>query len=213
MTIAFFCNSHFVQNTDGVKSWNKKEMSFMAKTIKDENGNTYVQKKPLYKKLWFWIVVVFAVFIVGGVFGGDSDDTSSGSSSSSKTEQTSKSSSSSTSEKSSSTSESSSSESVSAEFRSALRAAQTYSDTMHMSKKGLYDQLTSEDGEKFPADAAQYAVDHVKADWNKNALETAKTYQEEMDMSTEAIRDQLASADGEQFTQEEADYAVQHLNK
>ena len=134
----------------------------MAKTIKDENGNTYVQKKPLYKKLWFWIVVVFAVFIVGGVFGGDSDDTSSGSSSSSKTEQTSKSSSSSTSEKSSSTSESSSSESVSAEFRSALRAAQTYSDTMHMSKKGLYDQLTSEDGEKFPADAAQYMTNDAR---------------------------------------------------
>ena len=84
---------------------------------------------------------------------------------------------------------------------------------MYMSKKGVYDQLTSEAGEQFPADAAQYAVYHVKADWNKNALEKAKSYQENMDMSVEAIRDQLTSEAGEQFTQEEADYAIQHLDK
>lgn len=30
-----------------------------------------------------------------------------------------------------------------------------------MSKKGIYDQLTSEYGEAFPADAAQYAVDNL----------------------------------------------------
>ena len=186
----------------------------MAKKIKDENGNTYVQKKPFYKRVWFWIVAVIAIFIIGGALGCGSDDTSSNSSSSSKTEQkTSNSSSSSSIAESSSTTESSSSESVSTEYRSALRKAQTYSDTMYMSKKGLYDQLTSEAGEQFPADAAQYAVDHVKADWNKNALEKAKTYQKEMDMSTEAIRDQLTSEAGEQFTQEEADYAIQHLDK
>ena len=171
----------------------------MAKKIKDENGNVYVQKKPFYKRVWFWIVAVIAVFVIGGALGGGSDDTSN---SSSKTEQKSN----------SSTAESSSSEKVSAEYRAALNKAQTYSDTMYMSKKGLYDQLTSEAGEQFPADAAQYAVDHVKADWNKNALKKEKTYQKEMDMSTEAIRDQLTSDSGEQFTQEEADYAIQHLN-
>lgn len=30
---------------------------------------------------------------------------------------------------------------------------------MHMSKAGIYDQLTSEYGEGFEADAAQYAID------------------------------------------------------
>ena len=49
---------------------------------------------------------------------------------------------------------------------------------MHMSKQGIYDQLTSEYGEKFPADAAQYAIDNVEADWNANALEKAKLYQD-----------------------------------
>ena len=100
---------------------------------------------------------------------------------------------------------------VSAEFRSALSKAQTYSDMMHMSKAGLYDQLTSEFGEKFSAEAAQYAVDNVEADWNYNALQKAISYQDTMSMSPEAIRDQLTSDFGEKFTQEEADYAVANL--
>ena len=41
--------------------------------------------------------------------------------------------------------------SVPAEYRSALSKAQTYSDRMHMSKQGVYDQLTSEYGENFSA--------------------------------------------------------------
>ena len=81
---------------------------------------------------------------------------------------------------------------------------------MHMSKAGIYDQLTSEYGERFTADEAQYAIDNIEADWNANALETAKSYQK-MDMSPEAIRDQLSSEYGEKFTQEEADYAVDNL--
>ncbi len=83
---------------------------------------------------------------------------------------------------------------------------------MHMSKAGIYDQLTSEYGEKFSPEAAQYAVDNVKADWNANALAKAKEYQDSMAMSPEAIRDQLTSDYGEKFTPSEADYAIQHLN-
>lgn len=109
-------------------------------------------------------------------------------------------------------SEDESSEKVSAEYRAALKSAKYYSNNMHMSKAGIYDQLVSEAGDKFPSDAAQYAVDHIKADWNENALKKARSYQEDMDMSTEAIRDQLTSDAGEKFTQEEADYAIQHLN-
>lgn len=101
---------------------------------------------------------------------------------------------------------------VSAEFKSALKTAKNYSDTLHMSKAGIYDQLTSQYGEKFSTDAAQYAVDNVQADWNANALATAKNYQDTMSMSPEAIRDQLTSDYGEKFTSDEADYAIQHLN-
>jgi hypothetical protein len=101
---------------------------------------------------------------------------------------------------------------VPAEYASALTKATTYSDLMHLSKAGLYEQLTSEYGEKFAPEAAQYAVDNVQADWNANALAKAKTYQEEMAMAPEAIRDQLSSEYGERFTPEEADYAIAHLN-
>ncbi len=39
----------------------------MSKKITDENGNTYVQKKPFYKKIWFWLlmIVLVAVAAVG----------------------------------------------------------------------------------------------------------------------------------------------------
>lgn len=100
---------------------------------------------------------------------------------------------------------------VSTEYKNALAKAQTYSDTMHMSKQGIYNQLTSEYGEKFPADAAQYAIDNIKADWNANALAKAKMYQDQMNMSASAIHDQLTSEYGEQFTADEADYAIANL--
>ena len=82
---------------------------------------------------------------------------------------------------------------------------------MHMSKQGIYDQLTSEYGEKFPADAAQYAIDNVEADWNANAFEKAKLYRDQGSMSKSAIHDQLISQYGEQFTESEADYAIANL--
>lgn len=98
------------------------------------------------------------------------------------------------------------------EYKSALNSADTYANRMHMSKAGLYEQLTADAGEKFSPEAAQYAIDNVQTDWNKNALESAKSYQK-MDMSPESIRDQLTADAGEKFTQEQADYAVANLPK
>ena len=100
---------------------------------------------------------------------------------------------------------------VSKEYRNALKKAKSYSDMMHMSKKAIYDQLTSEYGENFPADAAQYAIDNLKADYKYNALQKAKSYQDNMSMSKSAIYDQLISEYGEQFTAEEAQYAIDNL--
>ena len=97
------------------------------------------------------------------------------------------------------------------EYKNALKKAESYSEIMHMSKQGIYDQLTSEYGEKFPADAAQYAIDNLDADYKKNALEKAKTYQDTMNMSKNAIYDQLVSEYGEKFTVEEAQYAIDNL--
>lgn len=100
---------------------------------------------------------------------------------------------------------------VPTEYKSALKKAQVYVDNMYMSKAGLYDQLTSEYGEKFPAEAAQYAIDNVQADWKNNALKKAETYQNDMAMSKQAVYDQLVSDYGEKFTAEEAQYAIDNL--
>ncbi len=98
------------------------------------------------------------------------------------------------------------------EYQNALRKAESYSKNMHMSKKAIYNQLTSEYGEQFPADAAQYAIDNLQADYKANALAKAKSYQQNMSMSKNAIYDQLVSEYGEQFTKEEAQYAIDHLD-
>lgn len=102
--------------------------------------------------------------------------------------------------------------SVPKEYRNALRSAETYSDMMHMSKQGIYDQLTSEYGEKFTPEEAQYAIDNIKGDYLETALKSAKNYQDNMSMSKDAIYDQLVSDYGEKFTAEEAQYAIDNLD-
>ena len=101
---------------------------------------------------------------------------------------------------------------VPSEYVSALNKANSYSDNMHMSKQGIYEQLTSEYGEKFSEEAAQYAIDNMEADWNYNALQTAQSYSDNMHMSKQGIYDQLISAYGEQFTEDEAQYAVDNVD-
>lgn len=101
---------------------------------------------------------------------------------------------------------------VPAEHASALAKAKSYAKNLHMSKMAVHNQLTSESGEKFTADAADYAMKNLTdIDWKANALEKAKSYQKQMSMSKAAIKDQLTGESGEQFTPEEAEYAVNHL--
>lgn len=101
--------------------------------------------------------------------------------------------------------------SIPSDYKSALARADSYNTTMHMSKARLYDQLTSEYGDQFSPEAAQYAVDNVVADWNANALASAESYSETMHMSKARIYDQLTSDYGEQFTPDEAQYAIDNI--
>lgn len=97
------------------------------------------------------------------------------------------------------------------EQKNALKKAESYSSMMHMSKAKIYQQLTSEYGEGFTAEAAQYAIDNIVADWNANALAKAKSYQTTMNMSKQKIYQQLTSEYGEAFTATEAQYAIDNL--
>lgn len=47
----------------------------MAKKITDENGNTYVQKKPFYKRVWFWLLAIVVIFVLIGSLGGSTKKT------------------------------------------------------------------------------------------------------------------------------------------
>ena len=104
----------------------------------------------------------------------------------------------------------SSSNDSNSEYSAALGKAKSYNSLFHMSKKRMYRQLTS-DFNKFSNDAAQYAVDHLEADYKYNALFNAKNYRKLFNMSKSRLINQLTSSiDG--FTEEEANYAINHLD-
>lgn len=159
-------------------------------------------KKPFYKKVWVWAIILI-VIVIKAIGSGDSNNSKLTTRNEQKISQIPK-----TEEKAPVKEKE---QAVPTEYKSALKKAKMYSDTMSMSKAGLYGQLTSEYGEKFSKEAAQYAIDNVKSDWKGNALKKAQTYQETMSMAPSAIYDQLLSEHGEKFTAEEAKYAIDNL--
>ena len=159
-------------------------------------GN-YSAKKKWYQKKRGWIVIAAIILVFAGING--IKNTNTDKSDKNKVSQVAKDKSNSkkstkevSSEKIENTEKSAEPQKpvVPTEYKSALRKAESYADNMHMSKLGIQKQLTSEYGEKFSTEAAQYAMENIKADWNKNALFKAKSYQEDMSMSPESIRDQ-----------------------
>lgn len=96
--------------------------------------------------------------------------------------------------------------------QNALKAAENYISFMPFSKKGLYDQLTSEYGNGYSHEAAQFAIDNLEVDYKEMALESARNYQDFMPMSDNELYRQLTSEYGEQFTHEEAQYAIDNLD-
>lgn len=210
-------------------------------TKRGEIGNN--PKEPIYKKMWFWMIVVSIALIVGVSYSLTDEKNKVANSEIEKTsvsepddserseidrrasaaevrrlqslEEANPQSESSNSEVKSVPSSSSSfptTSTVPTEYLTALNRAVKYSEKLSLSKSGIYDQLTSQYGDKYSNEAAQYAIDHLVTDYSKNALDRAKYYQLKMDMSPDAIREQLTSQSGDSFTSEEAEYAIQHLN-
>ena len=158
-------------------------------------------KKPIYKRVWFWVVAI--IIVIGATDSSDSgkiepvQEVSQNSSDNSVAENKPK-------------DTVQTENKVPSEYKSALKRAKLYSDVAHLSKVALYDQLISEDGGNFPAEAAQYAVDNLEVDWKENALKKAKLYQDVAMMSSSDIYDQLIS-EAERYTPEEAQYAIDNL--
>lgn len=100
---------------------------------------------------------------------------------------------------------------ISTEFLNALKKADRYANNQHMSKAKLYEQLTSEYGERFSQEAANYAIENVNTDYNQNALIAADSYANKQHMSKLKLYEQLTSEYGEEFTESEAQYAVDNV--
>ncbi|KRO00861.1 Ltp family lipoprotein [Companilactobacillus kimchiensis] len=177
------------------------------------NSKNTVKKKWYQKKrFWIWSFIVLIIIMgINSIGGSSSNSNKEASNKISKVNNKKVNQENNKEEKSETSSNIQESDNVPTEYKTALRKAKTYSGFMHMSKLGVQEQLTSEYGEKYSQEAAQYAIDNVQADWNKNALAKAKSYQKDMSMSPEGIRDQLTSEYGEKFTPEEAEYAINNL--
>ena len=178
-------DSMIVVKTDSAQEQNRMPEEIMRSnenafgaSAKKVKVKTEKHAKPLYKKPWFIVLMVILVlWVIGSSAGGDENASSTSVNKNNATEKT----------------QEVKKKEVPQEYKNALNKAQVYSDTMYMSKKGIYKQLTSDAGEGFPEKAAQYAIKHVKANCKENALMKAKTYYEDMSMSKDAIYDQLVS--------------------
>ena len=126
--------------------------------MKKEPTETTKEKKKGGKLKWIIIVVVLLV-IIGAAMGGGGDSTEDPKTASSEDNPDA----SQPSEDEPQDSEEEADSDVPAEYRSALEQAESYGETMHMSKQGIYDQLVSEYGGQFPAEAAQYAIDSLSS--------------------------------------------------
>lgn len=95
----------------------------------------------------------------------------------------------------------------------ALADAQALVDSpLPFSYQGLYDYLISADGGEYTPEAAQFAVDNVKADWNHEAAEGAQGYAANFGMTPEAILAELSDPAGGKFTPEQAQAGVNTLS-
>lgn len=92
--------------------------------------------------------------------------------------------------------------------KNAIRAANNYINSSGFSKAGLIKQLSSEYGDGFTKTDAEFAVSHIKVDWNKEAVESAKQYMDMTGFSRKGLISQLSSPYGSQYTLEQATQAA-----
>ena len=161
------------------------------------------EEKPIYKKVWFWVVIAVVAILVFAATAGSNIklpisvpkiETAGISQQLNKMKKTPK------------DTETPANPNPD-DHQAALAKAQDYSEVLHKSKQGIYEQLTNED--KFTPEAAQYAIDHLKADDKANALAAAQDDERILHLSKQRVYDNLTR--DEKYTPEDAQYAVDNL--
>ena len=155
------------------------------------------EKKPIFKRWWFILIV--AVLVIGALGGvGDKEDTQAAP------------------EVSATQEESANAEEPAEEVKqeepaqpeqtmsqkNAIRKAESYLDLTGFSKSGLIKQLAFEG---FSEEDSAYAVENIQVDWKEQAVKKGKEYLDMSGFSRSGLYDQLTF---EGFTDEEATYAL-----
>lgn len=92
------------------------------------------------------------------------------------------------------------------EYQNALGSANSYVDYGAFSQKRLREQL---EFEWYTAEAVDYAMENVRADYKEECLQNAESYLENWNFSQKRLREQL---EYEGYTTSEIDYAMEHID-
>lgn len=97
--------------------------------------------------------------------------------------------------------------------KNAYKAGLNYLDTVPFSKQGLIDQLSSEYGDGYEKEDAEFAVNAIEengeVDWVEQAKKAAENYLDTMSFSKDGLIEQLESEYGDQYTHDQAVEAVE----
>ena len=161
------------------------------------------KKKGKVKKVILIIVIIFAALIVLGAIVSGTGDSDKGSTS---TKSTTK-----------STTKQAKEEKMTTAQKNAYQSAQDYLATAAFSRQGLIDQLTSDSGDGYDKEDAEFAVKKLekegKVSWKEQAVKAAKSYLDTSSFSKSGLIEQLESEYGDQFTHEQAVYGADKAYK
>lgn len=144
------------------------------------------KKKPIYKKIWFWVMIwIVGIAVIGGIVGGTSSDNNSSG------------------DKGSQQNSSGQTDTASLGELNALREAKIYLNTMAFSYNGLIKQL---EFEGYSNIEATYGANNCGANWYEQASKKAKEYLRVMPFSRNEL---IAQLEFEGFTYEQAVYGVE----
>ena len=175
---------------ESVKKWDEKCSSCWKELTWDNVGKKEEKKWTNGCLMFIWIIVgliiaLFAISVIIDLLSGK--NTSSSSSSKTYTTTTVK-------------------DNTPREYKNALKTAESYLRSWDFSEKRLREQLAYE---WFPADAINYAIKNVDADYMKECLWSAKGYLRSSNMSKQRLIEQLRY---EWFLDEEIGYAINQID-
>lgn len=208
------------KNTCAIHVKRVRKETMKRKVLKHEKPRT---KKYIYERFWFWLVLIVLIAgIASSVLHSKHSTSTKNNNNHSSTNSTASISSEQKSYKTEETAESKAltSEEKALDGLTGNTLAQTeqainYLQTLHLSKQGLYDQLTSEYGSQMTPEDANTVIGRLEplVNWNNLAVLSAQTYRNTLSLTGQALLEQLTSEYGSKFPIDQAQYGVDHVDE